>query len=585
MKKSYLIHLIYFTFLQLLMVYGTILNFKTLIFISLAASTFFYVYVVYLLVRNKILRGILFTLVIWLTFVIALANRLSLIVKKDIITISSLKFIDEAIGVGDSVAELFNPSLMLVLIVPLITTIVVIKFGEKESIKFSFRPLIVLAVTASLIMISSIKTNADLYMSAIIPTEYAKNFGVSSYYLREALPFTKRKFDESEPIKRVVEEPKEEYVSSVSGLYADKKNVIFLMAESLSYEAIDENLTPTLYNISQNGMVFENYYTTTLKTNISEYAVLTSLSPPIDYTTVLNYKNAQNSIPEAFEDNGYCTLGFHSNTMYYFDRNQTYPNTYKFQNSFFDEDMNLENYYDWALDKKFFDESLQYVESLKCEKNFNYYMTVTGHSTYDPNLRPILWENWNKVHEVYPEYDSYHKGYLAAQMHFDSMVERAIQYYTDIGEIDDTLFVIVADHYPYALVDTTNHHLVQSGTYSSNYNNEPLDKYNIPFIIYDPSNIQENNTEYGSNIDVFPTLIDLFGFESDNYPFVQGFSFFNDKVEHSASWYGHNGFSHISDTVVIDDEMGYTYGDEQSINSIREMQMNFAARYYSLYEE
>ncbi len=570
--------------LQVLMVYGTVLDFRLLISMSLTISTFCYVYLMHLLVRKQKLRTVLYSIVIWLTFIIAVANRINLIVKKDILTISSLKFVKEAMGVSDSVTELFTINYLLILLIPLLTTIAVVKFGEKQTIKFSAKPAFVIVSTWLLVVVTSIESNPDLYLSAIIPTEYAKNFGVSSYYLREALPFTKVDLNEDEPVKTLVEAPVEDYQSQVEGMFADKKNVVFLMAESLSYEAIDETLTPTLYNVAQQGMVFENYYTTTLKTNISEYSVLTSLAPPIDFTTVLAYEKEQSSLPKTFAANGYCTLGFHSNTMYYFDRYETYPNTYGFQNSYFIEDLDLYNYYDWALDDEFFTSSLPYVEDLKCDKNFNYYMTVTGHSTYDPNLRPILWDNWSFVDSVYPEYDSYHKGYLAAQMYFDAMLAEAINYYTEIGEIDDTVFIIVADHYPYALVDTTNHHLVQSGTYSAFYNQEPLDKYNIPFIIYDPSSTLENNTEYGSNIDVLPTVADLFGFDTKDFPYSQGYSLFDDRIDHSVSWYGHNGFSFISDNAVIDDETGYTYGDETLIESIRELQMNFAARYYALYE-
>lgn len=78
-----------------------------------------------------------------------------------------------------------------------------------------------------------------------------------------------------------------EYVASQSGSYTNEYtgmfegyNLIMICAESFTSHMISEELTPTLYKMSTNGFVFNNYYGTfkSVTTN-GEYAFCTGLMP------------------------------------------------------------------------------------------------------------------------------------------------------------------------------------------------------------------------------------------------------------------------------------------------------------------
>ena len=78
-----------------------------------------------------------------------------------------------------------------------------------------------------------------------------------------------------------------QYMQSLSGSnvneytgYFEGYNLIMICAESFTSYMISEELTPTLYKLSNNGFVFENYYGTfkSITTN-GEYAFCTGLLP------------------------------------------------------------------------------------------------------------------------------------------------------------------------------------------------------------------------------------------------------------------------------------------------------------------
>ena len=65
-----------------------------------------------------------------------------------------------------------------------------------------------------------------------------------------------------------------------TGMFKDK-NLIYITAEGLDTIAISEELTPTLYKMSTNGFVFNNYYQPlfTVSTSDGEYMFMNSLIP------------------------------------------------------------------------------------------------------------------------------------------------------------------------------------------------------------------------------------------------------------------------------------------------------------------
>ena len=79
---------------------------------------------------------------------------------------------------------------------------------------------------------------------------------------------------------------------------------------------------------------------------------------------------------------------------------------------------------------------------------------------------------------------------------------------TEAGKLDDTVIVIMADHYPYGL----------NKTYVKEMIDHDLSDYDIektPFVIYNSTMAPQEFTEYTSYINLVPTMANLAGLDYD----------------------------------------------------------------------
>ena len=108
-------------------------------------------------------------------------------------------------------------------------------------------------------------------------------------------------------------------------------------------------------------------------------------------------------------------------------------------------------------------------------------------------------------------YSTEMKAYLATQIELDKALELLIQKLEEKGILDDTVIALVGDHYPYTLdIDDIN-------TVSNYKKDEIVEVNKSNFIIW---NNQMEEPIYidkiGSQIDVLPTLLNLFGITYDS---------------------------------------------------------------------
>ena len=192
-----------------------------------------------------------------------------------------------------------------------------------------------------------------------------------------------------------------------------------------------------------------------------------------------------------------------------------------------------------------------------------YYVTVSGHSPYN-NSDNIAKEYLSNLEGT--SYSSQVKYYLAAQMELDKMLEQLVIKLTETGELDNTVIALVGDHYPYTL-STEEVNEVSSyekdGTIEVNRSN---------FIIWN-SQIEEPIVvdKVGSQIDVLPTLLNLFGIDYDSRLIVgqdilsnyEGIAIFSNR-----SWVTDYGWYYVSQKRFVLKE-GKTLEDQEAyINRI-----------------
>ena len=80
-----------------------------------------------------------------------------------------------------------------------------------------------------------------------------------------------------------------------------------------------------------------------------------------------------------------------------------------------------------------------------------YYMSVSGHSNYDPWDNAMAQKNWDRVADL--PYSDRVKGYLAANVELDRAMEALLKRLKQQRIYRKTVIVISADHFPYGLDD------------------------------------------------------------------------------------------------------------------------------------
>ncbi len=294
--------------------------------------------------------------------------------------------------------------------------------------------------------------------------------------------------------------------------YFKDKNVILIVAESLDMVAVDSTLTPTLYRMTSEGMLFENYFSPTYPAGTAdgEYMIEWGLLPIIgnNYSLIdMVYNEAPYILPNVFKELGYKTYAYHNYYGYYNYRNQYFAHLPWDEYKFGDRGMNLymEKYHASDVDLM-----VQSVPDYKDEERFfAYYITLSGHGSYDTGSNYIVKKNWNLVSGT--NYSANLKGYLAANIELDRGLAHLIQELEKSGALDDTVIAVTSDHTPYYL---TGDQLNQK---SSIDRNDKFDRNRGIFFIWNSEMKTGTKVEkYAMNIDVLPTLLNLIGYPYDS---------------------------------------------------------------------
>ena len=139
-----------------------------------------------------------------------------------------------------------------------------------------------------------------------------------------------------------------------------------------------------------------------------------------------------------------------------------------------------------------------------------YYVTVSGHAPYAYNStgNSIALKNIDLVRDL--PYSNNVKAYLATQIELDRALESLINGLEEAGILEDTVIALVGDHYPYTLtIDEINE--------LSDYERDEIVEVNRSnFIIWNSEMETVEVDKVGSQIDVLPTLLNLFGVEYDS---------------------------------------------------------------------
>ncbi len=311
-----------------------------------------------------------------------------------------------------------------------------------------------------------------------------------------------------------------EYFSSLEGSKQNKytgyfkgKNLIFITLEGFSHKVIDKDLTPTLYKMANEGFVFNNFYNSLWggSTATGEYAAVTG-----------NFYNNANCLEKSastyqpfalgnmFSELGYKTTAYHNHTYTYYTRDKSHPN-FGYKWVAVGNGLKLQTQ-SWPNSD--FQLAQATVGDYASESPFlTYYMTVSGHALYTWGGNSMARKHKDRVSHL--NYSENVKAYIACNLEVEDMLNELMAELEAAGTLDDTVFVITEDHYPYALEQAELAELYGLPNNKDLFSN--FDLYRNFFTVYSTSMEEPVIVdEPCSAIDILPTVLNLFGVEYDS---------------------------------------------------------------------
>ena len=310
-------------------------------------------------------------------------------------------------------------------------------------------------------------------------------------------------------IHRYIADTQPTYTNEKTGLFKGK-NLIFIVAESFSQYVIDKERTPTLYKMQQEGFHFTNYYTGVwgVSTLDGEYTALTGTIPQQNVWSL--YQSGYGSMPFTIASllgkSGYSTYAYHNGLYDYYGRDFSHPNLgYDVYKGVYG---GLDMTDEWPRsDAELVDITTD--EYMNSEPYHVYYLTISGHLPYNFTGGDAM-ATKNEAAVANLPYSDAVKAYLAANIELDKAMELLLQRLEKAGQLEDTVIVLCADHYPYGL---TNEEI---GEMAGHAVDTEFELYRNALLIYNPTLKPETVTKPCSSLDVLPTLCNLFGLDYES---------------------------------------------------------------------
>ena len=400
-------------------------------------------------------------------------------------------------------------------------------------------------------------SDSYLWSSLNLKVEGLKSFGTWGYYAKEA---QKAFFTPANASEKIVKDVNaylsngEYQRSEYFGLLKDK-NIIMIMMESFQWFAVDEYLTPNIYNLAKDNLAFSNYYSKN-KTNVSEMIGITGSYP---ITNTLNPKHVNygftNSILNYLGDE-YKTTYVHANTYEYYNRGALMPQL-GFDNNYFFEELYPKNkLYDWgnfSLDSQTMERALEYLVPKDDTKFYSFLTTLSTHGPYnesDKNYKKLnkrgyfdkidnavkngLWSN----PLIGTDAEESFRYYKAMAMDLDASIGMLIEKLKSENLLDDTVIVLYGDHNAY--YDDISYLIYDSvgGEYYKPY------IFKTPLIICNKTlteaykmnnNISDEDSahikKFVSTYNIVPTLLDLFGYDFNSNLYLGTSAFIEENYD------------------------------------------------------
>jgi phosphoglycerol transferase MdoB-like AlkP superfamily enzyme len=148
-------------------------------------------------------------------------------------------------------------------------------------------------------------------------------------------------------------------------------------------------------------------------------------------------------------------------------------------------------------------------EYINDEQFFTYYMTVSGHHPYSFADSSMAKKNQALVEHLQMSEEC--KAYIACIIELDRALEHLITELDKAGKLENTVFCLSTDHYPYGLTDPQHQELL-----GHKYYYDGLESHKQALIVWNCAMETVKVDKPCCTVDVLPTLLNLFGFDYDS---------------------------------------------------------------------
>ncbi len=349
--------------------------------------------------------------------------------------------------------------------------------------------------------------------------------------------------------------------NDMTGIFKDK-NLVYIMVEAFDYMAIHPQLTPTLYRLMHEGFYFDDYYAVkaSCATGESEFMGLVSLIPVVSACTPYEYY--ENEYPQSvfnlFKDNGYHVSSYHSYPDKFYPRTPWHTNMGS-EWFYHSEQLQIPMLKGWPSDLTLLEKSYE-VYSKQDRPFMAFVITAAMHFVYDSDS--TLGNRYlDEVNQYMPNASMDIKRYMSKSIDFDRGLARLFELFEEDDLMDDTVFVLYADHHPFRI---NYNEIVKHTPYVDRSEGLSIDR--SPLIIYHKNSSPKTISTPGSQIDILPTIANLFGLDFDPRIYI-GQDLFSDLnnvvIFTNGSWKTEKGEFYATRQAFVPYDENDTYTEEE----------------------
>lgn len=289
------------------------------------------------------------------------------------------------------------------------------------------------------------------------------------------------------------------------------KNLIVLMLESVNDIIINKDLYPNFYKMYTEGISMRNNYSprNNCSTGNNEFSGMTGLYTIQNNCTSNRYRNNEyfTGLFNLFNNAGYNTSSMHNYTEQYYYRRTIHPNigSMKYYGV---EDLGIPyrtEYTNWSSDEDFANKAMD-ITLKDTSKPFMLWMTtVSSHQPY--NRDSVESKRYYSITDGL-SYPTDTKRFMAKLKIVDNALGILMKRLEEAGQLENTVFAMYADHYPYAISKTNVGKALD-------YDLSGYEVDRTPMVIYNAGMKPEIVEKYSSYMTLTPTLANLFGLDYD----------------------------------------------------------------------